>query len=43
MAEKNIPRKEHFQQAYAGKAPWDIGKARGLSSTVWDRNRSTNM
>ncbi len=26
MAEKNIPRKERFQQAYAGKAPWDIGK-----------------
>lgn len=23
---QNIPRKEHFQQAYDGKAPWDIGK-----------------
>ena len=30
MAEKNIPRKEHFQQAYAGKAPWDIGKPQSV-------------
>ena len=27
---ENIPRKEHFQQACDGKAPWDIGKPQSV-------------
>jgi len=34
---QNIPRKEHFQQAYEGKAPWDIGKPQSVFVDAADR------
>jgi len=31
----NLRDRGHFEAAYAGKAPWDIGKPRFCYSSLW--------